>query len=403
MRWLVATYRFPFPLTHGSWLRTYHLLRSLVQLGDAVGLVAYPAPADARAVYEDAGIELLDGPAHDPPRQGRGRCRLSPHAHDAALSAAVAQHAPSADAVLLVREPALQYAPDARRAPRVLVDMVDDPAVERASFGDGRSGDASWIHALRLRMGEKRYERTYAHAVDAFAFTTDVDAGAFAKRHPAARCEVVPNGVDVERFRPMDAVGGPSDARTVVFVGNLAHRPNADAAQWLLQEIAPRVWRTHPDARFRIVGPNPPADLLALRSERVDVTGEVADVREHVAPAAVVSCPMRSGTGIKNKLLEAWAMGRAVVATRRATQAIPAIDDENLLLGEAPAAHAAAIVRLLDDADLRDRLGAAGRKVVEERFTWRIAAQRLRTLAATHPPGGSGIEAFQRISGDERR
>jgi glycosyltransferase involved in cell wall biosynthesis len=113
----------------------------------------------------------------------------------------------------------------------------------------------------------------------------------------------------------------------------------------------------------------------------VNVTGWVPDLRPLLWAATVVTLPMRIGTGIKNKLLEAWSAGAAVVATPLACQGVPAEDEQNLLLGRTPAELAGQIVRLIRQGDLRARLGQAGQALVRRQFTWAAMAQRLSELA----------------------
>jgi len=138
------------------------------------------------------------------------------------------------------------------------------------------------------------------------------------------------------------------------------------------------IWVREPGAKVVIVGASPPEAIRKFHGGNVEVTGWVDDVRPKLWQATVVVLPMRIGTGLKNKLLEAWAARRAVVATPRACQGVPARDGENLLLGRSPQALADAAVRLLRDAPLRGRLAQAGQKTVVTQFTWSAAADALR-------------------------
>ncbi len=134
------------------------------------------------------------------------------------------------------------------------------------------------------------------------------------------------------------------------------------------------------------MGAEPTAEVLALAGPRVEVTGRVEDIRPYIWNSDVVLLPMTSGTGIKNKLLEAWACGVAVVATPLACQGIPAVDGENLLLGSDPGKLATAALRLLQDSELQSAIAAEGRRAVEVQQTWPMMADRLRAAVAAIPP-----------------
>jgi glycosyltransferase involved in cell wall biosynthesis len=135
-----------------------------------------------------------------------------------------------------------------------------------------------------------------------------------------------------------------------------------------------------PGARLRLIGRNPPADVRALAAENVEVTGEVDDVRPMLAEAAVVACAVRTGTGIKNKLLEAAALGLPIVATSAAVGDLDLRDGEQLLVRDGADSIAEAVTNLLGDPKRRDTLGAAARSAVLDRWTWPRAASSFERL-----------------------
>ncbi|KKN89425.1 hypothetical protein LCGC14_0239320 [marine sediment metagenome] len=377
MTWLFVTSRFPWPLTHGTWLRVYHLTAELAGQGDRVSVLSYPPSAQAGRAYAAIGVDLPSGPTGQPSNHGPARSWLSPHVFDSALAGSVADSAGDFDTVVLVREKTLQYSPEARRAATVVVDMVDDPVLERSRHPSGGPGKRARLAVFRFR--QSRCERRFSGDVDRFVFVSPNDAEAFAHRRAGAEVACAPNGVDTDYFSPAAAAGcGDQGASTVVFLGNMAHEPNEQAATFLIRQIAPSVWAARPETRFLIVGANPSVAVLSLKSDHVTVTGYVADVRPYLKAASVVALPMQSGTGIKNKLLEAWAMGCPVTATSLACQGLPASHGENVLIADSAKTHADAICRLIADQPYRRRLGAAGRKTVEETLTWSHAADQFR-------------------------
>ena len=374
MTWLFATSRFPWTMTHGTHLRVYHLSRALAEAGESVSLLAYPGEPSAVAAYADAGVTISDGLTGEPPATGPGKGFLAPCVYDAALADRIQQQAGDNDVIVLVRERSLQYAPQARAARQaVIADIIDDPLRVQKAVSK-QSGIRAWAR----RTGQRRHERRFAGDVDCFVFVSDVDAGAFAARNRQANVACIANGVDTVFFAPSPDDGGEP---VVVFVGNMAYPPNDEAARRLIEQIAPRVWPSQPRARFVIVGPDPAESLKAMAGDRVRVTGYVEDVRPYLREATVVSLPMASGAGIKNKLLEAWAMGRCVVATSLACQGVEVSGDTDLLVADSDEAHADAICRAITDVSLRKRLAAAGRVVVETQYTWAQAATRLRQCA----------------------
>ncbi len=382
MNWLFATARFPWPLADGQWLRVYHLARTLAAAGDVAAVLSYGGSAEARAAYTGAGVSVLPAVTGVPVERGRGRAPLAPYAFDPALAAAVAQAAGRFDAVVLSGARMMQYAPEAARARAVVADLIDDTVLEYRRRREHPAGWRPWLRAVKNRLGQRRYERRFATRVGAVTFVSDTDCDCFRRRHPGARVECVPNGVDATYFaRPASPAAPPgTPPPRVVFTGNMANSNNERAATFLVRDVAPLVWAQRPDARVRLVGAEPTPAVRSLAGDRVEVTGAVADLRPYLWDAAAVAVPMQSGTGIKNKLLEAWAAGAAVVATPLACQGVRAEPERNVLLGHSAAEFAQQLVRAIGNPALRDGLGAAGRRMVEQHYTWPAATEGLRGL-----------------------
>jgi glycosyltransferase involved in cell wall biosynthesis len=161
----------------------------------------------------------------------------------------------------------------------------------------------------------------------------------------------------------------------------MAYFPNADAAQFLAREIFPLV-RTHiPHAQLRIVGADPPAAVQALdQLAGVHVTGYVADLAGELQRATVAAAPLRAGTGMQIKVLEAMACGLPVVATRQVLAGVAAHNGQHALAGETAAQLAAAIIRLIEQPLLRHQLAHAAHHLVEELYTWERAADAFDQL-----------------------
>jgi sugar transferase (PEP-CTERM/EpsH1 system associated) len=192
------------------------------------------------------------------------------------------------------------------------------------------------------------------------------------------RLVVLANGVDLAYFAPRD---GPRDAATLIFTGKMSYHANVAAALDLASQIMPQVWERRPDARLVIAGKDPGPELLALAAEpRITVTGTVPDLRPYLARATVAVVPLRYGAGIQNKLLEAMAMATPVVATPQAIAALQVQPGRDLLIADTSPALAAALVALLDDEALRQRIGQSGRLYVETHHNWDTAASKLESV-----------------------
>jgi len=209
---------------------------------------------------------------------------------------------------------------------------------------------------------------------------------------------ILPNGVDLDYFKPMDV---PRDPATLVLTGKMSYHANVAAALYLVREIMPRVWAQRPDVKLCIVGKDPPKEITKLKAQisnikspisnplrpepvegqsSIHVTGFVPDVRPYLAQATIAVCPVLYSAGIQNKVLEAMAMGTPVVATPQSCAALEVTNGENILIAEEPEEFAQQVLGLLDDEGFRERMGRNGRRYVEEHHDWRDVAQRLEEI-----------------------
>jgi glycosyltransferase involved in cell wall biosynthesis len=166
----------------------------------------------------------------------------------------------------------------------------------------------------------------------------------------------------------------------VLFVGNYLHPPNVEGALWLAREVWPLVRRVRPGARLTLAGRAPPPAIAALAAPDIQVPGELDDLRPLYARSTLLAAPIFWGSGVRIKLLEALACGLPVVTTALAAEGIDLREGESALFAERPAEFAAAIARLLGDANLRARLGAAGRAIVERDYDAEQVGARLVRL-----------------------
>lgn len=263
----------------------------------------------------------------------------------------------------------LRRAPDGSPPPRL---VLDEHNVEHDLARQSRDASRSPLRRLHHAVNWRKILREELAAwrdADGVAFTSMDDAARARALLPSVRAAVVPNGVDVEHFRPRPELP-PPDGRTVVFFGTLDYFPNLDGVRYFLDDIWPRLERTHPRARLRLIGPRPVAELLRRQGPRVEVTGPVDDLRPHLAEAAAIVVPLRVGGGTRLKVLEAMAMGKAVVSTTLGAEGIGVSHERDLLLADEPEAFAASVGRVLDDAALARRLGDSARALAERDYSW---------------------------------
>jgi len=217
--------------------------------------------------------------------------------------------------------------------------------------------------------GLQRFEFSVYRAVDrVLALTSELKFGLL-QYAPDLRTAVVPIGVDTEYFQPGDPA---AREKAILFTGHFNDEPNRDAVARFIIGVWPALRRADPDLRFYVVGPGPTPEMreFSRRDPRIVVTGEVADVRPYLARAQVFVCPMRMGTGVRVKVLEAMAAGVPVVATTAGAEGVPFQIGDTGFLADQPAIMAQYINLLLTDPDLRERISRRARAMMVERFAW---------------------------------
>jgi len=228
----------------------------------------------------------------------------------------------------------------------------------------------AWRRALLALESRKmrRYEARACARAQLTIAVSDADRRLLAAAAPDARVRAVPTGVDVDYFAPDGVAEVPG---RLVFTGSMDWYPNEDGIARFIEAVLPRVRREVPNATLTVVGRNPSARLrAAAAAARVQVTGLVDDVRPHMAEAAVYVVPLRIGGGTRLKIFEALSMAKAVVSTAVGAEGLPLAPDRHFLQADDPAAFAAAVTALLGDAGRRRAIGGAGRRLVEERYSW---------------------------------
>lgn len=356
MRVLYLTHRLPYAPNRGDRIRSYHLLAGLRQAFevDLVSLVHDGDEAAHAADMSARGVTVSCAPVAGVSRWLRAPFALAgpePLTHvlldapaiDGLLAEIVAARRP--DAVLAFCSSMAKFAlrPPLAGIPLVL-DMVDVDSQKWRRLAEVSAAPRRWVYRREARVLAAFERRATTHAATALVIN-DKEREALTALAPGADVRVLPNGVDVDDFRP---AGPAPPSRTVVFCGVMNYAPNEAGARWLAAEVWPRVVARHPDAQLEIVGSEPSALVRALAAPGISVTGAVPHTRDHLWRAAVAAAPLHTARGLQNKVLEALAAGVPVVTTNAVREGLPDEVASGCAVADDPEGFADAVVKLLD-------------------------------------------------------
>lgn len=275
--------------------------------------------------------------------------------------------------------------------PRKVMDFCDVDSDKWAQYAREAPFPMRGIYQVESRK-LRAYEQKVHECFDASIFITRKEADLFAAGKPCTKpLWVVGNGVETEYFSPAEANGAESAAEaacpTVVFIGAMDYHANVDGVLWFCSQVWPRVREVYSQAEFFIVGSHPVEKVKRLDGLRgIHVTGYVPDVRPFMAKAFCSVAPLRLARGIQNKVLEAMAMAKAVVATSQALEGLQAVPGRDVLQADDPAHFAQAVLRLLTDRPLRRTLGKSARRYVLVHHSWPHEMSILEAIITAHGP-----------------
>ncbi|PKP87585.1 MAG: glycosyl transferase family 1 [Alphaproteobacteria bacterium HGW-Alphaproteobacteria-17] len=382
---LFLVHRAPWPPDRGDRIRSWHMFEALAKLAP-VHVAALADNDQDAAIARDKMAPLCKSLAIEvrnvsrPVALVRAVLRGDPVSNRLFKNAALARHVDA-----LIRGGSIthivgfsgqmaQYLPANFHGP-ALMDFVDVDSAKFATYAEqDRRQPLHWVHQREARV-LGAYEAKVARRVDASLFVSEAEAALF-RAHSGLgsdKVRAVENGIDTDRFDPaltFDAVDG-GEGPLAVFTGQMDYRPNIDAVRWFAADILPLIQRQDPAARFAIVGRAPTDEVRALaKLPGVIVTGEVPDVRPWLATADAVVAPLLLARGVQNKLLEAMAMARPVVASAAAAEGIDAVAGEHLLVAEGAEAMADAVGALFNDRAAAASMGQAARARMIARYGW---------------------------------
>ena len=395
---LFLAHRIPFPPDRGDKIRSWHLLERLTRMS-RVHLGCF-ADDEADAAHLPALRQALGnrlGEVHvERRRTGKAvagaralldRKPVSLTLFDSrALRAFVGRMLASGriGTVFGFSGQMAQFVP-AQPGARFVMDLGDVDSAKFAQYAEQGAAPMRWVHAREARLLAE-YERATAARADVTTLVSEAEAALFRARTGLPNIRALSNGIDLEYFAPAADFpclpeAGRGAAPILLFTGQMDYPPNVDAVAWFAEQVLPQV----ADARFVIAGRNPAPDVRRLAGQRVHVTGAVDDMRRWLAAADLVVAPLRIARGIQNKVLEAMAMAKPVVASAAALEGIEAEPDRDLVVADGAEATVEAIRRLLADREAAQALGRRARACVERGYSWE---QRLAPLEEIVFPAG---------------
>jgi glycosyltransferase involved in cell wall biosynthesis len=194
--------------------------------------------------------------------------------------------------------------------------------------------------------------------------------------HKKDEIHIIPNGVDHAFFAPVEG----EKKYDLVLAGNMAYPPNVDAANFLVKEIMPIVWKKFPESNVLLAGASPDKRVLALKSKKIEVSGWLDDIRDAYSSAKIFIAPMRIGTGLQNKLLEAMSMRIPSITTKLANDALKAVDNKNVLIGNTAEELAEKIILLLTNKVTYEKIADNGFEFVNSEYSWEESTAKLENI-----------------------
>jgi polysaccharide biosynthesis protein PslH len=382
MKLLYLVHRIPYPPNKGDKVRSFHLLKHLAQRHTVYlgSFIDDPDDELHRNALTPWCKEVHLARLH--PRRARlasarglltGEALSLPYYRHAGLKAWVKDlvQREALDGILVFSSTMAQYAQGLGLP--VWVDFVDMDSAKWQDYAPQHAWPLSWVYA---REGRRllAFERKVAAQAKASFFVTEAEVALFLAAAPEAkgRVHALCNGVDADFFAPDAARPSPfaPDELPLVFTGAMDYWPNVDAVQWAVRDMLPSLRERWPKLRLHIVGRSPTPAVRALAGEAVSVTGTVPDVRPYLQHAAAVLAPLRLARGIQNKVLEAMAMQRPVVAASTCVRAIEAQEGRDLVAADSANQYVAAIDELLRDKAKAQGMGLAARDCVLRGYAW---------------------------------
>jgi len=382
MRILLIASRVPYPLHNGEDLRIFQLAKQLWSRHE-IHLITYGDTGRLCPEIRDSfkQVYLLDEPIQAKTVRRTFRRIIIPflpdqiYVFDTRIDALIRKLTDEQqfDWIWIPAWQMMPYAYGVSKT-RVFLDVMDDGVLESIRETRRSKTIKQFVINVKRLLVTYMFEKKYFSRATICCLVTEADARFLRRVCSKANVVTIPNGVDCEYFRPL---GLQEEYPSLVFEGNMGFGPSVDAICYFHSEIFPQIKKQIAGTKLWIVGKEPANEVQNLQAEDVTVTGYVEDVRPYLDRASVFVCPMRKGAGIKNKVLQAWAMGKPVVSTTIALAGLDAKPGDNVVVADTPHQFAAQVVRLLKDQSLRKTVGERGMQTVHKHYGWRQQAELL--------------------------
>jgi sugar transferase (PEP-CTERM/EpsH1 system associated) len=405
-RILILTPQLPsYPPTQGTTIRNYNLIKALAATGryDLLLLsfsdkLSQEGQAEAHLRELGVRVELIPSPIRTLQQRLWDTFTSALPDMGLRLAAAPMHHRLTdlldAEPFDIVQVEGIEMAPYlwqvAQRPgahPKLLFDDHNaEYVLQRRAFETDIKKSRRWpgaVYSLIQWQKLRRYERRIVRTADAIIAVSEADAKAIQQLVPEANVTVVPNGVALDYYQEAEDYAPLKDRPALVFTGKMDFRPNVDAILWFTSRVWPRLRAEMPQIHLYVVGKDPHPRLATIaREPGITITGFVPDIRPYIAGADVYIVPLRIGGGTRLKVLEALAMGKAIVSTTVGCEGIGLRSGQEALLADTPQDFAAAVLTLLTDKEQRQALAAAARQIAATHYDWQRIVPRLEALYA---------------------
>lgn len=381
---LFLAHRIPFPPDRGDKIRSHAILKALAARGPVHVATFGETDADMAAEAHLAWIATSHILVRRTISNLRAGLNALPYGKPVSLVAFESEEIRHYVSRLLATRPIdtivvfsgqmAQFIPPSFSG-RVVIDFVDMDSAKFAAYAKASLGPMKLVNAREARL-LGAFERQMARRAHLSLFCSPNEVADFRAglADPNVRVDAVVNGIDTVFYDPsaVTAAAYPGlPGPHIVFTGQMDYAPNVDAVVHFAEEILPQVQQHHPNAWFHIIGRNPSPAVRALAARhRVDVVGAVDDIRPWIASADMVVAPLRIARGIQNKVLEAMAMARPVIASAAAAEGIEARPGEHFLVAASDDAMVEAVCSLAADPDRGAAMGEAARTHMLQHYQW---------------------------------
>lgn len=385
---LFVTAALPYPPTDGAKIRLFSLIRSLAAR-HKVSLVSFMRNTEERSAIHElrgycASVSVVErDPRYSPLKLAQGLFSPTPFPvmqyRNARMAGLVAETVTKGSFDIIQAESlhVAQYCLGWKA-----VTILDLLGIESSVMKRYAEKERHWLKRMYAEITSKKlaeYEREVCGRFTHCLVCSEEDRLLLRKVAPIESVSVIPNGVDLETYSPNGAAVLPNNR--IVFVGRMDYHANVSGVRWFCEKILPLIRARRPNVLFQIVGGEPTKEVRSLAvAGQVEVTGFVEDVRPYLREATVVVVPLQVGGGTRLKVMEALAMGKPVVSTTVGAEGIAVVPERHILMADDPGEMVRQIFRALDSPPLRRQLGAEGRRLVEDRYSWNTIGQHLEQI-----------------------